>query len=58
MLLAMCIDGGIILMMLFWVVVLGALGCLAFVFVVTLILKWVNARRERLRAEAPPAASF
>lgn len=58
MLLAMCMDGGMLLMVLFWLLVLGVICCVPFVFAMILILKWVNARRERPAAEAPAAASF
>jgi len=57
MLLAMCADTGMLLSALFFLMLAGILCCVPFVFTVILILKWVNARRERRAAEAALAAN-
>ena len=59
MFMALCGPGlDMLLPALFVLLLVGGAVCAAFVFAVIVLLKWSNARRERLAAEASLAASL
>jgi hypothetical protein len=53
MYLAMCADTSMLVGILFYVLLLGALVCAPFIFAFVALLRWADARQKRLAAESP-----
>ena len=51
--LAMCADTKMLVGILFFMLLLGALGCALFIFAFVALLKWADARQKGLAAESP-----
>ena len=53
MYLAMCADTGMLIGILLYALMLGALICAPFIFASVVFLKWADARQKRKAAESP-----
>lgn len=54
MLLAMCMDGGMLIGLLFFLLIAGAVVMTPFILALVALSRWADARRRRVAAEDSP----